>query len=132
MMEPYNIPKEQFSDLISAQKHGITRAVQVYSDNMAKELKCVFNYSSDEEHFLTRHRNIKQLTQNDMHFGYFAQVMKPTYEEAGQVSGKKLCVASVTSSILTDSRKGLQEQRDDNVRRLCQQERSRISIHQNG
>lgn len=44
-MELYNIPMEEFGDLINAQKHGITRAVQKYSDNMDKELKCVYDCS---------------------------------------------------------------------------------------
>jgi hypothetical protein len=43
-MEIYNIPMEQFGDLIDAQKHGITRAAQIYSDNIEKELKCVSDY----------------------------------------------------------------------------------------
>lgn len=41
MMELYNIPIEEFGDLIDAQKHGITRAAQIYCDNMDKELKYV-------------------------------------------------------------------------------------------
>jgi hypothetical protein len=41
MMELYNIPMEEFSDLIEAQKHGITRAFQIYSDEMNKQLKYV-------------------------------------------------------------------------------------------
>lgn len=41
MMQLYNIPMEQFGDLIEAQKHGITRAVQISSDNLDKELKYV-------------------------------------------------------------------------------------------
>jgi hypothetical protein len=45
MMELYNIPMEEFGDLIEAQKHGITRAAQIYSDNMDKELRCVCDYS---------------------------------------------------------------------------------------
>jgi len=47
MMELYNIPMEEFGDLIDAQKHGITRAAQIYSDNMDKELK----YDSDHPWF---------------------------------------------------------------------------------
>ncbi|KAG9638433.1 hypothetical protein KCU95_g8610, partial [Aureobasidium melanogenum] len=70
MMQLYNIPMEQFGDLIEAQKHGITRAVQISSDNLDKELK-----------------NTKLLTENDMRFGYFAQMMRPTYREASQIRG---------------------------------------------
>jgi hypothetical protein len=41
MMKLYNMPEEHFIALINAQKHGVTRAVQIYSGNMDKELKCV-------------------------------------------------------------------------------------------
>jgi len=45
MMELYNIPTGQFGDLIDAQKHGITRAAQIYSGNIDKELKYVHDSS---------------------------------------------------------------------------------------
>jgi hypothetical protein len=45
MMELYNIPMEEFGDLIEAQKHGITRVFQIYCDEMDKQMKCVYNHS---------------------------------------------------------------------------------------
>jgi len=93
MKRLYSIPEEHFVELINAQKHGITRAVKVYSENMDKELKCVRNYPLAQKLFLTVYRNTRQLTEIDPRFGYFAQVMEPTYRAAVQVSGKILSVA---------------------------------------
>jgi hypothetical protein len=49
MMDLYEIPVEEFGDLINAQKHGITRAFQMYTDDMDKELKCVYNDSPAQQ-----------------------------------------------------------------------------------
>ncbi|KAG9698657.1 hypothetical protein KCU95_g2420, partial [Aureobasidium melanogenum] len=60
IMDLHNIPVGQFGDLITAQKHGISRATEKCRDNMDKEL-------SDD--------------------GYFAQAMRPTYRAADQIRG---------------------------------------------
>lgn len=88
MMELCNIPMAEFSGLIEAQKHGIKRVFQVYSDEMNKQLKYVCDPSLAEERFLTGHRNTKQLTENDMKFGYFPKMMRPTYTEAAEITGE--------------------------------------------
>lgn len=100
MMELYNIPMEEFGDLIDAQKHGITRAAQIYSDNMDKELKYVSDHLLSGPRFLTVFRNTRQLTENDMRFGYFAKMMRPKYTEALEITGKEPSSASIVSSIL--------------------------------
>lgn len=46
------------------------------------------------------YRNTKLLTENDMRFGYFAQMMRPTYREASQIRGKRLSIALVMSPYL--------------------------------
>lgn len=114
MMQLYNIPMEEFGDLINAQKHGIRRAVQMSSADMEKEFRCVQNYSLAHENLLTRHRNTRQLTEKDMRFGYFAQMMKPTYEQAAQITGKSI-FAVYPLCLLTDARNRLQGQGDDTV-----------------
>jgi hypothetical protein len=88
MMELCNIPIAEFSGLIEAQKHGIKRAFQLYSDEMNKQLKYVCDPSLAGERFLTGNRNTKQLTENDMKFGYFPKMMRPMYTEVAEVKGK--------------------------------------------
>ncbi|KAK6001507.1 hypothetical protein QM012_002838 [Aureobasidium pullulans] len=84
MMQLYNIPMGEFGDLIEAQKHGITRAVQIASGHIEKEL-----------------RNTRQLTEKDMSYGYFAQAMRPTYEQAAQITGKSMFGTGYKNKVMT-------------------------------
>jgi len=69
---------------------------------------------------LTIYRNTRQLTENDPRFGYFAKMMRPTYTEATEISGRRSSAASFELFILISTRHVMQGDNHDQVGSLHQ------------